>query len=436
MALLEKDGAMSESSGVMDKRRELVHRVLQSGHFRRTERLSGFLSYICDCAFEGRTDEISEQLIGFRVFGRSPTYSTADDNIVRTHARLLRQRLDTYFETTEGRDESFRIHIPKGSYIPVFTENISLQDQPETSPPEASSREPVSLSAPNRTVYWKMALLAGLIGLVIGVVIGVSFGKLRAHGLTSATSQPAHPLWATIFSSDRPTLVVVGDAGILMYQNLAKKSITVDQYSFQTYEKSAYAQYPADSTIYPLPLRRYTSFNELEAVRFLNGLPEAQSTKVRIVFARDLRAEDLRHNNLILLGGPGYNPWELSFESQLNFRMANNNNVNGLNIVNVAPKNGEQKLYAYRDDDVPQRGYALISLVSNLAGDGHVLIIQGSTTSGDGMATEFLESGKELAPILKEANGSSGLKNFEALIASPFAGTSWSSWTVLAHRVH
>ena len=81
-------------------------------------------------------------------------------------------------------------------------------------------------------------------------------------------------------------------------------------------------------------------------------------------------------------------------------------------------------------------GYALVSLVSNLAGDGHVLIIQGTTTSGDGMAIEFLESGKELAPILKEGNGSSGLKNFEALISSSFAGTSWSSWALLAHRVH
>ena len=89
-------------------------------------------------------------------------------------------------------------------------------------------------------------------------------------------------------------------------------------------------------------------------------------------------------------------------------------------------------MYSYRDDDAPQRGCALISLVSNLAGDGHVLIIQGTTASGDGMATEFLESGKEMAPILSEANRSSGLRNFEVLIASPFAGTSWSSWKVLA----
>jgi hypothetical protein len=126
----------------------------------------------------------------------------------------------------------------------------------------------------------------------------------------------------------------------------------------------------------------------------------------------------------------------MSFESQLNFRMANNANVNGLDIVNVAPKKGEEKLYTYRDDDIPQRGYGLITLVSNLSGDGHVLIIQGTTTSGDGMATEFLENGKELVPMLNEASGRSGLRNFEILLASPFAGTSWSSWTVFAHRVH
>lgn len=364
------------------------------------------------------------------MFGRSSTYSTGEDNIVRTHARLLRQRLDAYFET-EGVNESLRIQIPKGSYIPIFTEYRPIQTQQE--PPLQKS---LVVPAPSPTFPWKLTLLACLIGLVVGVLSTLEISKLRGHAGLLAMSHPAHPLWAALFSSDRPTLIVIGDAGILMYQNLAKKSVTVDQYSFHTYEKSAYGQYPADPTIYPLPLRRYTSFNEIEAVRFLNNLPEAQSAKVRVVFARDLRAEDLRHNNLILLGGPGYDPWEMSFESQLNFQMANNAEVNGLDIVNLAPKKGEERLYAYRDDDTPQRGYALISLVSNLAGDGHVLIIQGTTTSGDGMATEFLESEKELVPIIKEANGSSGLRNFEILIAGPFAGTSWSLWSVLAHRIH
>jgi hypothetical protein len=44
--------------------------------------------------------------------------------------------------------------------------------------------------------------------------------------------------------------------------------------------------------------------------------------------------------------------------------------------------------------------------------------------------------GKELAPIINEASGSAGIRNFEVLIASPFAGISWSSWSVLAHRIH
>ena len=429
VALLETS-ELKVQSGVMDERRELVRRVLQSSHFRRTERLSSFLSYICDSALEGRTDEISEQLIGFRVFGRSSTYSTAEDNIVRTHARLLRQRLDTYFEA-EGKDESLRIHIPKGSYIPIFTPRDSLR-----SPEEEPATELLSIPASNRTVSWKLMLLLSLISFIVGIVMMREASKLWPYGGRGGLARSAHPLWATLFTSERPTVIVVGDAGILMYQNLSKKSITVDQYSFQTYEKNAYSQYPADPTIYPLPLRRYTSFNEVEAVRFLSSLPEGQNAKVRVVFAHDLRAEDLRHNNLILLGGPGYDPWEMSFKSQLNFRMENNAGVNGLNIINMAPKKGEENLYAYRDDDAAQRGYALISLVSNLAGDGHVLIIQGTTTSGDGMATEFLENEKDLIPIIREANASSGLRNFEILIASPFAGTSWSSWSVIAHRIH
>src|SRR6185437_14907099 len=68
---------------------------------------------------DGRTDEISEQQIGVQVFKRTPGYNPNDDSIVRSHARLLRQRLDAYFEE-DGKNEELRVHIPKGRYIPLF----------------------------------------------------------------------------------------------------------------------------------------------------------------------------------------------------------------------------------------------------------------------------------------------------------------------------
>jgi hypothetical protein len=103
----------------VDERWGLIHRVLRNPAFIRSPRLSEFLLYVCERAIDGRTDEISEQQIGVQVFKRAPGYNPNDDSIVRSHARLLRQRLDLYFEE-EGKEEQVRIHIPKGRYVPLF----------------------------------------------------------------------------------------------------------------------------------------------------------------------------------------------------------------------------------------------------------------------------------------------------------------------------
>jgi hypothetical protein len=57
--------------------------------------------------------------IGTQIFNRGTGYNPGEDNIVRSYARMLRKRLDEYFED-EGSEEPMRIVIPRGGYIPVF----------------------------------------------------------------------------------------------------------------------------------------------------------------------------------------------------------------------------------------------------------------------------------------------------------------------------
>ena len=97
----------------------LVTRVCNSQCFHSAARLREFLTYVADCALRNCADEATEQHIGIHVFQRSPGYNSSEDSIVRTHARLLRQKLAEYF-TTEGVDEDVVIEIPKGHYLPVF----------------------------------------------------------------------------------------------------------------------------------------------------------------------------------------------------------------------------------------------------------------------------------------------------------------------------
>jgi len=71
----------------------LVIRVCNSQCFHSAARLRDFLIYVADCALRNCAEEATEQHIGMHVFQRSPGYNSSEDSIVRTHARLLRQKL-------------------------------------------------------------------------------------------------------------------------------------------------------------------------------------------------------------------------------------------------------------------------------------------------------------------------------------------------------
>jgi len=88
-----------------------VQAVLESRTFAKSTRLTQFLKFICTWTIEGKSAEINEQQIGIHAFDRSPTYVASDDSIVRAQARLLRQRLEEYFEH-EAPSSTLIITIP------------------------------------------------------------------------------------------------------------------------------------------------------------------------------------------------------------------------------------------------------------------------------------------------------------------------------------
>src|ERR1700685_3919549 len=102
-----------------DQRWALVNRIAASQHLKGSPRLCEFLFYIARCAIRDAPEDATEQQIGIRVFGRAPGYNSSEDSIVRTHARLLRQKLASYF-AEEGHAEELLLDVPKGHYLPVF----------------------------------------------------------------------------------------------------------------------------------------------------------------------------------------------------------------------------------------------------------------------------------------------------------------------------
>src|SRR5260370_9339402 len=136
--------------------RALVQRIVGSKEFQRTTRLRDFLLYVTDRKFAAAPQDITEALIGQRVFGRPATYNPGDDSIVRTEARNLRQRLERYF-AGEGTAEPILLEIPKGGYLPVFRPRHAV---PQVEVGRATSRlwfrlvVPAGVLAALAAVWW------------------------------------------------------------------------------------------------------------------------------------------------------------------------------------------------------------------------------------------------------------------------------------------
>lgn len=103
-----------------DPRWQLARRIAASKRFEKSSFLINFLLYVCEQELCGRGQDLNEHQIGVKALGRPATYNPGEDNIVRNYARLLRKRLDEYFQT-EGKAEILRVDIPRGHYVPVFS---------------------------------------------------------------------------------------------------------------------------------------------------------------------------------------------------------------------------------------------------------------------------------------------------------------------------
>src|SRR5215469_8842451 len=92
-------GAATRPEAAVDS--AVVRRVLQaivaSPAFKGSRRSQQFLSHIVEKTLSGHTDELKERSLGVELFGRSTSYDTGEDAIVRVTASDVRKRLHHFY---------------------------------------------------------------------------------------------------------------------------------------------------------------------------------------------------------------------------------------------------------------------------------------------------------------------------------------------------
>jgi TolB-like protein/tetratricopeptide (TPR) repeat protein len=96
-----------------------LQKILASGFFNRSARLTRFLRFLVDQTLRGSAQDLKEYVIGVEVFDRHAGYDPRLDPIVRVEARRLRLKLRQYYDR-DGISDSIRIEIPDRGYAPAF----------------------------------------------------------------------------------------------------------------------------------------------------------------------------------------------------------------------------------------------------------------------------------------------------------------------------
>ena len=399
-----------------DPRWAQIQRIAISPHFAKSARLIDFLRFVAKETILGRGGQLNQQEIAAHVFDRRLNYDPLEDNIVRSHATRLRQRLDAYY-SSEGKVESLRVSMMPGTYTLRFS-YVVTKDAATDNPPRSQGGNPLLTSAPASGFSERLSR-AGLAWLQFALLIFVSGAALyewqaarelavRSAAIAQSPSLVMHAFWSMVSPPERRTLIVPGDSTYVLYRNITHKTVSLDEYEDKSFLGNPPVANPRDPAVIARNVagRRLTSIADLEMVARLLRIPEVSESIPDIRYARDLQLADMKESNAVFIGAEGANPWLSIYQPQINFEILDQTGTSPdaaatkPYVVNRTPRDGEQSVYVPDSGKSRMQAYGVIALVPRLDGGGVVLIVEGTTIAGTEAASEFVTDTRLMEPIL------------------------------------
>lgn len=395
-----------------DPRWELVQRLLASPQLKTSARLCDFLTHVSECALRDAPEDATEQQIGIQVFGRKPGYNSSEDSIVRTHARILRQKLAAYF-AEDGRDEPLIIDVPKGHYLPVFRARaISAPAIPEGAveePSAAAEDEPPVVKRSRKWLWGAAALLVPVAALALVWVLNA-----RTHPERS----PVEIFWRPFFTGDPP---------LVIYSNAL---FTGDSTRGLRYASPAEREAVAPEDL----VDTYTGIGELTSVYTLARLFDSQHAQFILKRSQLVTWDEAKMHNLIFIGAPVENLSLRVLQPSTDFVLVAR--PGSAAVVNLHPRAGELAEYA-RPEHPLTHDYAILALLPGVQPGSRTLIFSGLMTYGTQAAVEYACRPEYASDLLKRITGPRGeIRPFEAVIETSIGGGVPLQTRLVALHVH
>lgn len=191
--------------------KSLCDRIVKSGELGRSRTYAAILEYLANHAIAGTAPK--EISIAMDVLGRESDFDVGKDSIVRVHIYHLRNKLNTYF-ARQGKQEKYRIEIPKGQYMLAITENRAEEPTSAaggSTPPEAGVSV---LGTPlQRRNYTPVLAVFAILMLAANLWVRLADQNPEARAFDNSL------LWQPLLDDEAPILVLVGDYYIMGEQD-------------------------------------------------------------------------------------------------------------------------------------------------------------------------------------------------------------------------
>lgn len=407
---------------------EQMEKILRGRSLQGSESLKGFLRFVVDMSVENQEGRLKEYVIATEVFGRSSDFDSKIDSVVRVQAGRLRAKLQEYY-ASEGLQDPIIIDLPKGQYIPVF----SLASERRVAE-EASSAVNGAAEAPavvtteggteTQSSFWRYATAILAIGLLAVSIYAISLRSSRPELGRSLALGPdgsdesidrteVEALWGSILNSTDAVLVVFSNTlfegtaedGMKLLKSLDSPGSSVGS--------PIMPQSEIETTRKPIS-EHYTGIGEVTGAYLLGDFMARVGQKSRIKRSLLLNWDDLKAENIIVLGSPAENlflrdlPQKQEFVFRPNLINQTDNGKKAYGIVNTRPRQGEATQY-FAAQGGPSRSqitedYAVVSLIEGLNSKNRLLILAGITTMGTQAAAEYVTRPAYIKDMVRRLN--------------------------------
>ena len=208
-----------------------------------------------------------------------------------------------------------------------------------------------------------------------------------------------------MFAAQQKTNVVVGDANLVLLEDVLASDITLQQYMSKEYPDDLLA---AVSSLEVRHLLEMTStwhngwYGDFGVAKLILDQNPGYAGRAQVRFPRGLNISELKTDNFVMLGSRRSIPWMQLFESRLLF------------TVEYDPQSGPwirdkstpaQTAYrVLRDKKGVHETYSRVALVPDLGGTGSVLLVSGLTMDATDSAVTLL-TGPNFAAKLSSTRG-------------------------------